>query len=294
MIKSMTGFGRGEYSDGQRMVTVDIRSVNHRYCDISVRMPKKYAFAEEKIKQAVRAFVKRGKVDVSVAVDLTGESAVTVALDRSLAGQYLKALQELAMEPGVRGGISLDLLASFPDLIREVPAEEDEEEVIRALVGAAQAAAARLEEARETEGAKLAQDLLEKNSRVRALTEEIEARADQVPVDYQKKLMERIQELLKGSGVPVPEDRLAAEIAFFADKCSIAEEITRLKSHTDQLVQILEKEEPAGKKLDFLVQEMNREANTIGSKANDLTVTNLMLQLKSEIEKIREQVQNIE
>ncbi len=294
MVKSMTGFGRAEFNDGKRIVTVEIRAVNHRFCEISVRMPRMYVFAEESVKDAVRSFVKRGKIDCSVSVTQTGGSDVNVSVNLPLAAGYAEALRKLSAIPGVSGGLSAEIIAWFPGVLTETPAEEDEKELTDALVQATLGAASLLDEARGNEGARLADDLRDKNRTVRRLIDDIDARASYVPEEYRNTLTARIDELLDGTGISPPEDRLAAEVAFFADKCSIAEEITRLRSHTKGLENILESGGPAGKKLDFLVQEMNREANTIGSKANDLAITNLVLELKSEIEKIREQVQNIE
>ena len=294
MIKSMTGFGRGEYTDGKRSIIAEIKSVNHRYSDITVKMPRRYTFAEDKIKNTVKEKVRRGKVDVSIIVDNIAENDVNIRLNTMLAKQYYDNLTELRSEFDLSGDISLQFMASLPDVMKAIPDVEDEEEITNAILIPVAEAAANLEKMRAVEGEKLAEDLIAKGEHVKEILDRIEERAPQVVVDYTAKLKERIQELV-GSAVQIPEDRILVEAAVFADKCAIDEEITRLNSHLIQLRNIIEKSsQPEGKKLDFLVQEMNREANTIGSKANDITITNYMLEIKSEIEKIREQVQNIE
>ena len=294
MIKSMTGFGRGEYTDGKRSIIAEIKSVNHRYSDITVKMPRRYTFAEDKIKNAVKDKIRRGKVDVSIIVENITENDVNIKLNTMLAKQYYDNLTELRSEFDLSGDISLQFLSSLPDVMKAIPDVEDEEEITKSILIPVAEAAANLEKMRAVEGEKLAEDLIAKGEHVKEILDKIAERAPQVVVDYTAKLKERIQDLI-GSSVQVPEDRILVEAAVFADKCAIDEEITRLNSHLLQLKNIIEKSsQPDGKKLDFLVQEMNREANTIGSKANDITITNYMLEIKSEIEKIREQVQNIE
>ena len=294
MIKSMTGFGRGEYTDGKRSIIAEIKSVNHRYSDITVKMPRRYTFAEDKIKNTVKDKIRRGKVDVSIIVENITENDVNIKLNSMLAKQYYDNLTELRGEFDLSGDISLQFLASLPDVMKAIPDVEDEEEITKAILEAVSEAAANLEKMRAVEGEKLAEDLIAKGEYIKEILDKIAERAPQVVTDYTARMKERIQELV-GSSVQVPEDRILVEAAVFADKCAIDEEITRLNSHLVQLRNIIEKSsQPDGKKLDFLVQEMNREANTIGSKANDITITNYMLEIKSEIEKIREQVQNIE
>ena len=294
MIKSMTGFGRGEYSDGKRTVTVEIKSVNHRYNDISVRMPRRYSFVEDKLKKTIKESVKRGKLDVSVMVENLTESDVTIKLNEPVAAQYIENLRRLKDEFDVKGKIDLALLASMPEVLKQIPDVEDEEEMTRCILTPAAQAAEALDLMRRIEGEKLAEDLLMRADLIKDLVSQIEVKAEDVPKEYAAKLRDRIAELLEGN-VEIPEDRIMVEAAIFADKCNITEELTRLRSHMDQMKQIITESTGAdGKKLDFLVQEMNREANTIGSKANNLDVTSLMLQIKAEVEKIREQVQNIE
>lgn len=294
MVKSMTGFGRSEYTDEKRNIIVEIKSVNHRYSDISVRMPRRYSFAEDKIKNLVKETLRRGKIDISILVENTAESDVNVKLNTMIAKQYYGNLKELAGEFGLDDNITLQFLATLPDVMKSMPDVEDEEEVTKALLAATADAVSKIDEMRTAEGAKLAEDLIMRGETIRELAAKIAERSPLVTKAYEEKLRERITELV-GKSVAVPEDRILLEAAIFADKASITEELVRLDSHTMQLRNILvSSNQPDGKKLDFLVQEMNREANTIGSKANDIEITNLMLEMKSEIEKIREQVQNIE
>ena len=294
MIKSMTGFGRSEYTDGKRNITVEIKSVNHRYSDISVRLPRRYSFAEDKIKASVKAILIRGKVEVSVMVEYITENDMTIKLNEPLARQYYDNLRDLKENFGLNGDISLEMIANMPDVLKAIPDVEDEEEITKAILIPVEQAAANLEAMRKAEGEKLAEDLMAKGQNIKELLDKIAERAPMVVVDYTARLKERISELLDGNAV-MPEERILTEAAIFADKCSIDEEITRLDSHLIQMKKIIDSPNDAeGKKLDFLVQEMNREANTIGSKANDISITGYMLEIKSEIEKIREQVQNIE
>lgn len=295
MIKSMTGFGRGEYSDGKRNVICEIKTVNHRYADISVKMPKRYSFAEEKIKALIKEQVKRGKAEVSIIVENLTEGDITVKLNGPVAEQYINNLRELKESYELAGEIDLKLVSSMPDVLKAIPDVEDEEAVTAVICEAVKSAGARLDEMRTTEGSKLAEDLLMRGELIRGIVRKIEERAPLVASEYREKLEARIKELVEDK-VDIPADRILVEAAVFADKANITEELVRLDSHMIQLKTFLESREAGtvGKKLDFLVQEMNREANTIGSKANDLEITSLMLETKSEIEKIREQVQNIE
>lgn len=294
MIKSMTGFGRGEYNDGKRSIIVEIKSVNHRYADISVRMPRRYSFAEDRIKNTVKETFKRGKADVSVMVENLTENDVNIRLNTMLARQYMDNLTALQEEFSLKGEITLQYIAGLPDVMKAIPDVDDEEEIAKCILIPVKEAAENLEAMRKIEGEKLADDLIMRGDLIKELAAKIEERADKVPAIYTEKLRERITELI-GNSVNIPEERILTEAAIFADKCNITEELTRLNSHMDQMKSIIvNSTQPDGKKLDFLVQEMNREANTIGSKANDLEVTALMLQIKAEIEKIREQVQNIE
>ena len=268
--------------------------MNHRYSDINVKMPKRYSFAEEKIKSAVKQKIKRGKAEISIMVENLTEDDMTVKLNTLIAKQYIDNLNELKSTYGLDGDVDIKLIASMPDVMKAIPEVDDEEEVIKAMVEAASAAAESLDAMRAVEGEKLKEDLLMRGELIRDIVRNIEVRAPLVVKDYTEKLYNRIKELTEGA-VDVPEDRILMEAAVFADKSNITEELVRLDSHMIQLRKILTSEtSPVGKKLDFLVQEMNREANTIGSKSNDMQITSLMLETKSEIEKIREQIQNIE
>ncbi len=297
MIRSMTGFGRGEYIDEVSKVTVEIRAVNHRYLDIYVKMPRRYSYAEDKIKSAVKERLSRGKVEVSVSVDNIGQSDSDVRLDMDLAAKYYKALTELgsSFDFGENSGPSLSLVARMPDVFRTTAAEEDEEAVVARLTKATAAALDDICSMREAEGAKLVSDISARADIIADIRERIEVRAPQIEQEYAAKFKTRVEELL-GGVYEVPEERVALEAAIFADKANITEELVRLDSHVAQLRNFLSgrSNESIGKKIDFLIQEMNREANTIGSKSNDKEITTMMLDLKAEIEKIREQVQNIE
>lgn len=294
MIKSMTGFGRAEYADDKRSVVVEIKAVNHRYSDISVKMPRRYSFAEEQLKSLVKNVAPRGKIDISVMVDNAAVDDTNVQLNLTIAKQYYDNLMLLKNEFALQGEVSLSMLGNMADVIRIIPDAEDEEAILKSLTMPTLSAAENLNNMRVAEGAKLAEDLLYRGGLVADLANEIEVYAPKVSQLYAQKMKDRIGELLGGVAT-VPEERIVLEAAIFADKANITEELVRLKSHVQQLKDIIgQADQPAGKKLDFLIQEMNREVNTIGSKANDLSITNHVLSLKSEVEKIREQVQNIE
>jgi uncharacterized protein (TIGR00255 family) len=297
MIRSMTGFGRGEYADEISKVTVEIRSVNSRYLDMYVRMPRKYVFAEEAVKAAVKERVHRGKVEIGITVDNIGQSDSDVRLDAELAAKYYDALSTLldSFDFGDESRVSLSLLSRMPDVIKTSAAEEDEDAVVSRLLAATDKALDEFCSMREAEGEKLAADLLARADTVEELRSAIEKRAPEIGREYAEKFRARVEELLDGV-YEVPEERVALEAAIFADKANITEELVRLDSHVSQLRDFLRTEGNVsiGKKIDFLIQEMNREANTIGSKSNDKEITSMMLDLKAEIEKIREQVQNIE
>ena len=296
MVRSMTGYGRGIYSDNQRSITVEVKAVNHRYCDITVKMPRKYSFAEEKIKAAAKEVMRRGKIEIGVSIDNFGKSETDVNLNLEVAKRYYDALTRLgqSFELSGDGQVPLSLLAGMTDVLTTVPAADDEEEFTRELMAALKEGLGGISAMRTVEGEKLALDILKRADIIENTKNLIAERAPKIEREYKEKLKARITELLDGS-VEVPEDRLALEAAIFADKANITEEIVRLGSHIDQLRTFINgDEETVGKKIDFLVQEMNREANTIGSKSNDMDITSWMLELKAEIEKIREQVQNIE
>ncbi len=295
MVKSMTGFGRGEYSDEKRSIVAEIKSVNHRYSDITVKMPRRYAFAEEPIKALVKKTAPRGKIDVCIQLVNADADETNLQLNADLAKLYYEKLSELKdLIPQMSGEADLRMIALMPDVIKSTPEIEDEEAIMNCLKAAVCKALENFDSMRSVEGAKLAEDILERNNTILNTRNEIEVYAPEVKVLYMQKLKDRIADLL-GKEAQVPEDRILTEAAVFADKSDITEELVRLKSHCAQLVEIINNGgESVGKKLDFLVQEMNRESNTIGSKANDINITNKVLILKAEIEKIREQVQNLE
>ncbi len=294
MIKSMTGFGRSEFSDGKRNITVEIKSVNHRYSDITVKMPRRYTFAEDRIKNVVKEIARRGKIEISIIVENLTEDDTTIKLNTMVAKQYYDNLKQLKSSFDLSGEITLQFLSTLPDVLKAVADVEDEEKIYLTFETPVREAANRLNDMRTIEGKILSSDIIARGEIIRWLIERVAERAPLVTASYTDKLRDRMHEVL-GNSIEIPSDRLLLEAAIFADKCSITEELVRLDSHILQLDTIITKSnQPDGKKLDFLVQEMNREANTIGSKANDIEITNLVIDIKSEIEKIREQVQNIE
>ena len=294
MIKSMTGFGRNEYSDGKRNIIVEIKSVNHRYSDIMIKLPRRYAFAEDRVKALVRNTAKRGKVEVSIIVENLTQDDTNIKLNTPLARQYYDRLMELKDSFQLPGEVTLEFLSSLPDVMKVIPDVENEEEVTASLLIPVSHALLKFDEMRCREGMKLAEDLLMRNEILQKHIAKIEQYSQAITLAYKEKLQERIKDLLKGN-VEIPEERLATEAAIFADKSNITEELVRLDSHIHQVKNIIENSQEAdGKKLDFIVQEMNREANTCGSKAAGIAITNIAVEMKSEIEKIREQVQNIE
>jgi len=294
MIKSMTGFGRGEYSDENRNITVEIRSVNHRYGDINIRMPRRYSFAEEKIRSEIKKVLLRGKIEVSIMMEDFSDTNTNIRVNKALAKKYYDSFVELNEEFDLEEKVTLELLSTQQDVIKALPNTEDEEEIVKCILIPVKEAVKSNLDMRMNEGEKLYKDVLSHGEIITELVNDIENRAPEVSKDYADKLRARITSLLSGE-IEIPEERILSEAAIFADKSNIDEEIVRLKSHIGQVKVILDSDKTSiGKRLDFLVQEMNREANTIGSKANDISITNKMLEAKSEIEKIREQVQNIE
>ncbi len=288
----MTGYGRGEHEGNGKRFTVEMKSVNHRYVEVVIRQPKQLAPLEDRARKLLLETVSRGRVDVFVSLEEFGKTAKVVKVDKDLALAYYKALKELATTVDSPEVIDYSLIPRYPDVITVEQAEDDLEELWLIYQVALEKALKQLMEMREAEGEKLKQDLLKRADNIVAWSAEIFTRAPLVVTEYREKLLQRIQSHLKE--LTLDEARVATEVAFFADRCSIDEELVRLASHFGQLRESLELTEPVGRKLDFLVQEMNREANTIGSKANDLTTTNIVVNIKSELEKIREQVQNIE
>ena len=292
MIKSMTGFGRGEVSQDGKEFTVEIKTVNHRYSDVFIKMPRQISFLEDKVRELVGKTVSRGKIDVFVSYYNYSEDSKHVSFDESLAKAYISAVETLRDKYGLTDDITVSLISKYPDILKVEQEEEDEELLWSLLRDATVKALDALVRMREIEGEGLKNVLLERADYIESIIGEINKRAPEVPKDYKLKLSARIKDLLDQQ--VVDENRLATEVAIFADRCSIDEELVRLASHISQLRDAFTLSVPIGRKLDFLVQEMNREINTIGSKANDLSITKNVVEIKSEIEKIREQIQNIE
>lgn len=292
MLKSMTGYGRGASSGPGRSFVVEVRSVNNRYLDCNVRLPRVYALAEDGIQKRVKRAVTRGKVDVFVTVEHTGEEPVTVSLNEGVVAGYCQALNRMEEQFGLRNDVSVSLISQFPDVFRVEKTPEDLEQVSEELFQAADAALADYSIMREREGQKLAEDLLEKLDRLETLNAQVEERAPERVNAYRERLFQRLQEVLEDR--QVDESRVLTEAAIFADKTAVDEETVRLRSHIEQFRALVAQGSPVGRKLDFLIQEMNRETNTIGSKANDLELSTLCVEMKSEIEKLREQIQNVE
>lgn len=292
MVRSMTGFGRGIFVNNGREYLVEIKTVNHRYTDISIRISRAYSYLESKIRECISKKIFRGKVDVNVWIEDYGVSGRNVLLDEGLADLYVDALKKARQKYGIDEDISLSLIARFPDVLKVKKEEDDEEVLWNELQNALNQSIDSLIKMREKEGIQLKNDLFEKAKNIEGMVLQIESKAPLVVSDYRIKLQNRIKEILGGANID--EGRLELEVALFADKCSIEEEITRLRSHLRQLRHFLDADQAVGRKLDFLIQELNREINTIGSKANDIEITRVVVEVKSEIEKIREQVQNIE
>lgn len=293
MIKSMTGFGRGENTDDIRQFTVEIKTVNHRYNDIVVRMPKKLSYLEENIKKLVKERINRGRVEIYVAFENVGQPDINLCLNKDLAKEYIDILKEIANDFHIKDDISTTFVSKFPDVVKIEDREEDQEAVWNCLRESVIQALDHLMDMRKDEGQKLANDIERRCNIINEVVEKIKIDSPKIIEEYRGKLRQRIEDML-GDSYAVDEQRLAMEVAYMADKSNITEEIVRLESHIHQLNKSLLVSEPIGRKLDFLIQEMNREINTIGSKTNDLGVTNYVVEVKSELEKIREQVQNIE
>jgi len=291
-IKSMTGFGRGENKEEGKEFSVEIKTVNHRYSDIFIKMPRQLAFLEDRVRQIISKSLSRGKIDVFISYDNFGEDSKEVLLDDVLAKSYINAVKLLAQKYKLTNDISVSLISRFPDILKVEKSEEDETEIWELLKVAVERALQALITMRAREGKELKNSILGKANYIVEILEDIKLQAPEVVKEYKLKLENRIKELLEQQ--TIDESRIAVEVAIFADRCSIDEEIVRLASHMVQLRQTLEMEQPVGRKLDFLMQEMNREINTIGSKANDLQITKNVVEIKSELEKVREQIQNIE
>lgn len=293
MIKSMTGFGIGESSDGRYNFSVEIKTVNHRYNDIMIRMPKHLSYLEDKIKTTIKDRINRGRVEVYIKLGYIDESGMDIKVDFQLARAYKDRLNELIGELQIKDDIKLSHILAVPEIIQTESKKVDDDSIWNCLKIALEVALDNVMTMRKNEGIELKRDMENQLVTVQHLIGKIENRAPLVVIEYKEKLKERIEELLK-EDCNIDEDRLNYEVVFFADKSDITEEITRFKSHIKQFSNSLMNEEAVGRKLDFIIQEMNREINTIGSKANDLYICNYVVDIKSELEKIREQVQNIE
>ena len=292
MIKSMTGYGRARQELHKRDITVEVRSVNNRYLDCTVKMPRMYAFAEDAVKQTVQKYVSRGKVDVFVTVDATAADVAKVTVNRELAAQYAAALTELAAVCGTEAHVTPEQLSRFPDVLTVTKADEDLETVSADLCAVLEEALAAYNAMRAVEGGKLAEDIGSRLDTILAYTGQVEERSPQTVAEYRAKLTARMQEVLQSA--TVDPQRILTEAAIYADKVAVDEETVRLRSHVAQLRTMLESDEPMGRKMDFLIQEVNRESNTIGSKCSDVAIAQVVVGLKAEVEKMREQVQNIE
>jgi uncharacterized protein (TIGR00255 family) len=292
MIRSMTGYGRVSNDSSGRSFNVEIKSVNNRYLDVFIRLPRGINALEDRIRKYVASKVYRGKIDVYINQESFGDDDRAVNVDENIAAAYYNALKTLKDRFGFNDDITLSQLANYPDVISMEKKEEDIEVIWEILLKALDQAIDLFLEMRSSEGEKLGTDIKERCQLIKIKVEEIENRSSGVVDDFREKIRVRVTDYLKE--VEIDEARLLNEVAFFADKCSITEEIVRLKSHISQLENTLCDKDTIGRKLDFLIQEMNREINTIGSKANDLYITNLVVDVKSELEKVREQIQNIE
>ena len=293
MIKSMTGYGRAREELHKRDITVEVRSVNNRYLDCTVKMPRMYAFAEDAVKQRVQKAVSRGKVDVFITVDASAADVAKVNVNLELAAQYAAALNQLA-------GICAEqdyqpkpeVLAKFPDVLTVTKADEDLETVSEDLCAVLDQALAAYNAMRAVEGSKLAEDISGRLTNIENYTTQVEERSPETVAEYRAKLTARMQEVLQST--TIDPQRILTEAAIYADKVAVDEETVRLRSHVAQLRAMLESDEPMGRKMDFLIQEVNRESNTIGSKCNDVSIAQVVIGLKAEVEKMREQVQNVE
>lgn len=292
MVKSMTGFGRCEWEDGDRKVIVEIKSVNHRFCDINIKMPKKLGLFETAIRNVIKDYVERGKLDVFISYEDISEHDLCLKYNQALAEEYLKSIEKIGEDFQIPVNVTAEDLSKYPEVFTLEEQNVDEDTLWKILEETLRKACEQLCQARAQEGEKLRKDLLDKLDGMGEQISFIEERSPQILEEYQQKLRTKVEELLGDS--TADEARILTEVTIFADKICVDEELVRLKSHVESMKAALDKQESVGRKLDFLAQEMNREANTILSKSNDLAVSNCAIDLKTEIEKIREQVQNIE
>ena len=292
MIKSMTGFGRAEVLTPERKITVEIRSVNHRYLDMNIKMPKKLGFFEAEIRSLLKSYMQRGKVDVFITYEDYTLNNAALKYNKELAREYLGYLKQMSEEFGLENDIRVSTLSRYPDVFQMEEQSVDEDKLWSYLEGPIRDACAKFVASREREGENLKEDLLSKLQNLDEKVALVEKRSPEVVNAYREKIEAKVHELLDDS--QIDDARIAAEVVLFADKICNDEETVRLRSHIEGMSRILRESEGIGRKLDFMAQEMNREANTILSKSNDLTVSNIAIELKTEIEKIREQIQNIE
>lgn len=292
MLKSMTGFGRAvEEIDGY-VITVEIKSVNHRYFDFSSRIPRQYGFLDDKLKSYINSRVSRGKVECYVSVEALDTEDAAVVINKTLASAYVEALKELSEEYSLKEDFGTAFVSRLPDVFVLKKADEDEEKIWQLVKSVTDEAIEKFIQMRAVEGSKMKEDVASRAEYILDCVSFIEERSPQTVKEYNDKLVERVHEII--GDVSLDEQRIIQEVAIYADKVAVAEETVRLRSHIAQLKTFLESEEPIGRKMDFLVQEINRETNTIGSKANDVDIARKVVDIKAEVEKIREQIQNIE
>ena len=293
MIRSMTGFGHGEVSnDKNQKVTVEMKSVNHRYCDISLKLPKKLAMFEANIRNIMKEYASRGKIDIYVSYEDLSETAVSLHYNQAMAAEYMQVFKKMQEDFGIETKITAEALAKYPEVVTLEEVQQDEEVWWELLEAALRQAAEKFVETRTIEGANLKKDLLGKLDQMAADVAFIERRSPQIIAEYRAKLEEKVKEFLEDSAIE--ENRIAAEVTLYADKIAVDEEIVRLQSHISSMTDVLESDESIGRKLDFMAQEMNREANTILSKSSDVDLVDHAIELKTNVEKVREQIQNIE
>ena len=292
VLKSMTGYGRCEKIDGGKKIQVEIKSVNHRYSDYSVKVPRYYGFLEERIRKHVSKSVARGKIDIYTGIESSGDSPVEISLNEEFAKNYINALYKLKELFDLKDDISVVNVARNPEVFNMERKEEDEEEIWALVEPVLDEALAAFVAMREREGARIYDDLVNRIEYMKTLANEIEGKSEKTVEDYRQRLYAKIKEVLEDR--EIEESRVLTEVAIFADKVAVNEELVRLKSHFEEFYNIIESGEPAGRKLDFLIQEINREINTTGSKANDIEIAKIVVALKAETEKLREQIQNIE
>lgn len=292
MVKSMTGYGRARQERNERNITVEVRSVNNRYLDCTVKMPRAYIFAEDAMKALVQKYISRGKVDVFVTVDAVTADQTVVQVNEPLARSYYQALSRLREMFSLEDELSASTLARFPDVLAVTKAEEDLEMISADICAVLEEALTAHRQMRSVEGEKLFSDIAGRADTIESVVAKVEERSPQTVSEYRARLEAKMREVLQST--TIDESRILTEAAIFADKIAVDEETVRLRSHLSQLRTMLSGDEPVGRKLDFLIQEVNRECNTIGSKCNDLTIARDVVNMKAEVEKIREQVQNIE